>query len=408
MDTIARPIPNLQMVVIESYGVDLTRDAALEKFCECFFTNHKDAGSKLSPYGVLGFSPEGTRFAALWMKSLAKHIVGNGSSALDEMNDLIYKHRETSRPAWFPRWPAAGSILLLTLANAFFWQPSQWDRRAGDEIAAGSILILLTIADMGSSNKTVSQSKDKIREFLNRLDPILVVMGRNDLNSEATQLEILESMTDMAAQVGDLTTSSSAVCRAFVQARNNAILSCIPTAFQTARSLLGMVSWYDSYKGLQNMVVQDKWLDKVRMTVGMLDHSPAGKAREAALSALMSTGWVRACGAVVAATPLVMTGIRAFNSHTEASKWDKVNVLFVESIRHATSTYIYVLIEHTKQSPIAISSPQTIDILFQALMEAGIRPANIDDRSPEAFAAVIHQKAQILTTWKDDIEKIVV
>jgi len=43
---------------------------------------------------------------------------------------------------------------------------------------------------------------------------------------------------------------------------------------------------------------------------------------------------------------------------------------------------------------IAISSPGTLEILFQALIESGIRPSNIEDRSPEAFAALIRQKSR--------------
>jgi len=211
----------------------------------------------------------------------------------------------------------------------------------------------------------------------------------------------------MARKVGALATSSTAACQSFLKTRNTAILNCIPQGFQSVRSILDVGSWYDGYSILRDTAVKDKWWDRTKIKFGLLDHSPAEKAREAALNASKMSGLAMAGGAILTAAPLIINGVRAYSSHREAGKWDKVNVLFVEGLRHASSIYIYVLIEHAKRTQIAISSPRTLEILFQALIESGIRPSNIEDRSPEAFAALIRQKSQTIKTWKEDVGRMV-
>jgi hypothetical protein len=76
----------------------------LEKFCDSFFQNHKDAASVLSPYGVLGFAPEDESFTVIWMKAFARWVRNMGETTLNEMNSLVERHRSKMRRAWIPAW----------------------------------------------------------------------------------------------------------------------------------------------------------------------------------------------------------------------------------------------------------------------------------------------------------------
>jgi hypothetical protein len=84
-----------------------------------------------------------------------------------------------------------------------------------------------------------------------------------------------------------------------------------------------------------------------------------------------------------------------------------VNILFVEGLKHAQSVYVYVMIEHNKCRPVTFSSRNNADLFAQTIKEAGIWPENITETTPEAFAALIRQKAEMLRTWKADVQKVI-